>query len=185
LRVRWDQLFADLEGQLDAEAAAEHRSEVADRTRREQAAVAVVDRLAAYRGHRIQLGVAGVGRIEGRLLDVAAEWLLLEEQPGHPSLVPARSWIWLTGIGSVAAVQPTSSMARRLGLSSALRALAQQRRPVRVRLTEAAETTGTIDRVYADHFDLAEHPADAPRRPADVRGVRLLPMRSVALVRPA
>jgi hypothetical protein len=185
LAVRWDQLFADLESQLEAEGAAEHRAEVADRTRREQAALTVLDRLAAYRGHRIQLGVAGVGRIEGGLVDVAAEWLLVEEQPGQPSLVPARSWIWLTGIGPLAAVPPGSSMARRLGLSSALRALAQQRRPVRVRLTESAEATGTIDRVYADHFDLAEHPADAPRRAADVIGVRLLPVRSVAMVRPA
>ena len=183
--MRWDQLFADLEGQLDAEAAAELRGEVADRTRREQAAMTVLDRLAAYRGHPIQLGVAGVGRVEGRLVDVAAEWLLVEEHPGHPSLVPARSWVWLTGVGSLTSVQPSSSMARRLGLTSALRAVAQQRRPVRVRTTEAAETTGTIDRVYADHFDLAEHPADAPRRPADVLGVRLLPMASVALVRPA
>jgi hypothetical protein len=183
--VRWEQLFADLEAQLDAEAAAGHRAEVADRTRREQAAVTVLDRLSAYRGHQVQVGVAGVGRIEGSLVDVAAEWLLIEEQPGHPSLVPARAWIWLTGIGSMAAVQPASSMARRLGLTAALRGLAQQRRPVRVRLTEAAETTGTIDRVYADHVDLAEHPADAARRPADVLNVRLLPMTSIALVRPA
>jgi hypothetical protein len=184
--VRWDQLFADLESRSQADAAVEHRSEVAERTRTEQSVLTVLDRLAACRGRRVQLGVAGIGRIEGHVVDVAAEWLLLQEQPGAtPALVPARSWIWLTGVGSTTLVHRASSTARRLTLGSALRGLAQQRRPVRVCLTEAGETTGTIDRVYADHLDLAEHPADVPRRPADVGRVRLLPMRSVALVRPA
>jgi hypothetical protein len=192
--VRWDQLFADLEGQMDADEAAEHRTEVAERTRMEQAGLTVLDRLASCRGFQIQLGVSGVGRVEGALVDVAAEWLLIDEVPGVPSLVPARSWVWLTGVGGLSQVQRPTAVARRLTLGSALRALAQQRRPVRVRLTAAtegtgtggtAEATGTIDRVYADHFDLAEHPADAPRRPGEVRTVRLLPVRSVAMVRPA
>jgi hypothetical protein len=184
--VRWDQLFADLESLTRADAAAEQRWEVAERTRTEQSVVTVLDRLAACRGRRVQLGVVGVGPVEGRLVDVAAEWLLLEERPGSaPVLVPARSWIWLTGVGSTTVVHRPSATARRLTLGSALRGLAQERRPVRVRLTEAVETAGTIDRVYADHFDLAEHPVDVPRRAGDVRRVRLLPMRSVAMVRPA
>jgi hypothetical protein len=37
--------------------------------------------------------------------------------------------------------------------------------------------------VLADHLDLAEHPADEPRRAEAVRGVRSVPLAMVALVR--
>ncbi len=183
--MRWADLFADLEAQLDSEQATEHRTEVADRSRRELASIALLDRLSAHLNRPIQLGVEGVGPVSGTLVDAAAQWLLVEERPGRPAVVPVQACLWLQGLGRAVEVPPERSVARRLGLGSALRTLARQRVPVHLHLRDAAQVTGTIDRVHADHLDLAEHPADEPRRRELVRGVRAVPLPAIALVRPA
>ena len=119
------------------------------------------------------------------LLDVAEQWLLVEEVPGRAALVPAAAAAWVAGLGRASAPQPGGSLARRVGLGSALRGLARQRVPVRVALREGGSLTGTFDRVGADHVDLAEHLPDEARRPEAVRGVRTLPFTAIGLVRPA
>jgi diacylglycerol kinase family enzyme len=60
--VRWDELFGDLEAQWQAQLRRELDAEVADRTRRERAAIALADRLAAQ-GRR----VVGVALVDGTL----------------------------------------------------------------------------------------------------------------------
>jgi hypothetical protein len=45
--------------------------------------------------------------------------------------------------------------------------------------------TGTVDRVGADYVELAEHPADQPRRAEAVQGVRAVVIEAVAVVRTA
>jgi hypothetical protein len=61
-----------------------------------------------------------------------------------------------------------------LPVTVVLRHLARDRAAVVLRLRSGAEVAGTVDRVAADHLDLAVHPADE-RRP---RGG---PVRAVAL----
>ncbi len=53
--MRWDQLFADLEAQWEAEARRDLDSEVADRTRRERATIGVYERLAVSVGAEVRL----------------------------------------------------------------------------------------------------------------------------------
>jgi hypothetical protein len=183
--VRWDDLFADLEAQLDRDEDAGLRAEVADRSRRELAAISILDRACAHLGTELQLGVSGVGPVRGRLVDAAGQWLLVEEHPGRDVLVPMTACLWAVGLGRGVEVQPERSLRRRLGLGSALRSLAQQRLPLHLVLTDATQVTGTIDRVHADHVDLAEHPADEPRRRGVVLGVRAVCFAAIALVRPA
>ena len=65
-------------------------------------------------------------------------------------------------------------VARRLGIGVILRGLSRDRAVVSVRLRGDQRMTGTIDRVGTDHFDLAVHPDDEPRRERVVREVRCL-----------
>lgn len=72
--------------------------------------------------------------------------------------------------------------APRMPLTIVLRDLARQRTPVTVVAT-SARLHGTIDRVGVDHLDLAVHEPGAARRAAAVRGIELVPLGQVLLVR--
>ena len=89
--MRWDELFADLEGQLAAAEGGELAAEVADRTRYEAAQLSLLDRLAPAAGHDVRLHVMGVGQVGGRLDQVGAEWLLVSEAAGPGEATAARA----------------------------------------------------------------------------------------------
>lgn len=182
--MRWDALFRDLEGQLEAAERAALDAEVSDRTRREAARVVLADRLRAVLGSPVALHVAGVGQLHGRLLDVAGEWYLLEERPGRQALVPAAAVLGVSGLAPYATPPgATAAVVARLRLGSALRAIARDRVPVTVVLRDASTFAGTVDRVGADFFEVAEHPPGEPRRAASVRNVRAVPFAALAAVR--
>jgi hypothetical protein len=178
--MRWDALFADLEAQLDAEQAAELDAEVADRTRTELASVGLADRVRAHVGRTLQLGLRDGSRAAGRCADAAAEWVVLHDGSAQV-LVPWTAVSSVSGLSRSSAPPPGLALAR-LGLRHALRALARDRTAVRLRL-DGAELTGTIDRVGADHLDLAEHLVGESRRPGEVRGVRVVPTAALLSVR--
>ena len=194
--MRWEELFDDLEGQLDAQAAAELAGEVADRTRRELALVELTDRVVSHVGRPLVLHLVDGSSHEGVVTDVAQQWLVLQDPTTAalvqrdrasqgPVLVPVGSVVSLVGLGSAAATTGRDSVRRRISLSSALRAVARDRSPVRLGLADGSVPTGTLDAVGADHVDLAEHPADEPRRASAVRRVRTVPFTSLAWLRPA
>lgn len=182
--MRWESLFTDLEGQLLAAEAAELAGEVSERTRREQAAVSTSDRVAGSRGHPVAVTAMGTGVLRGVLLDVGVDWLLLEEPAGREVLVPLHAVLSLTGLGT--ATSPPGSegfVGRRLDLRWALRGLARSRTGVALVLRDGSTLSGTLDRVGADHVELAEHGAGEARRAAAVREVRLVPLTAVSAVR--
>src|SRR3954454_2638861 len=102
--MRWDDLFRDLEGQLAAAVGAELDAEVADRSRREAARLALVDRARAAAGHPVVLRVAGAGAVEGRLVGVGREWLLLTDDVAaserRECLVPLSAVLSLSGLAA-------------------------------------------------------------------------------------
>ena len=65
--VRWERLFEDLEGQLEAASAAELAGEVAERTRIELGRLRFADRLMAGVGEPVALDLQGGALVEGRL----------------------------------------------------------------------------------------------------------------------
>lgn len=178
--MRWDRLFDDLEAQLVAQEILERDSEVADRTRRERALVALQERLLAHVGHRIVL-VCGAGEVvEGALQEVGSDWALVEAPPGVV-LAHLPAFRSVTGLGARA--QSATAVARAFGVGMALRAICRDRAAVTLVDVTGACVTGTVDAVGRDFVELAEHPLDVPRRSENVSGVRVIPLTAVAVLR--
>ncbi len=182
--MRWEQLFADLEAQAEAETRAELAGEVADRTRRELGRLRLVDRLRPAAGAPLIVRLQGAGVLSGTVADVGADWVLLAEQDGGAALLPLAAVVALSGAGGASDVPDSEGeVARRFDLRFALRGLVRDRTTVEVVLVDGTRLTGTLDRVGADHVDLAQHDPQDARRAAAVRQVLLLPLWAIALVR--
>lgn len=181
--MRWDRLFDDLEAQLAAADAAARADEVAERTRLELAHVELADRVLAGCGQQVTVHLPGGRRLVGRVREAAQQWLLLDGPPA--TLVRLGAVYALSGLGPAAATADRDGVARRYGLTAVLRVVARDRSPVHIGLVDGEVLTGTIDAVGTDHFDLAEHPPDEPRRSAQVRAVRCVSLSALATVQPA
>lgn len=185
--MRWDELFADLEAQLEAGIGAEERENDAEEERLRLGRRSLRDRIAAMgegrRPVRIRL-------LDGEVLEIATrtvgrDWVAGDLAGGAQAVLP---------LHAVAALLPTpeqvsadreqaqGALTDRLGLPFVLRDLARRRRPVQLRL-RSGTVTGTIDRVGRDHLDLAVHPLDEPRRSSSVRRIEVLALAEVLLVR--
>ena len=181
--MRWDELFDDLEAQFDAVDAADLVAEVADRSRRETAALRLVDRLRPVVGGLISLRLAGVGAVTGTLTGVGADWLLLADVGGREDLVAAHAVLSIGGLAAQSAAPfSEGQVAARLTLAYALRALVRDRSSVAVTLIDGSTAAGTLDRAGADFVELAEHPAGEARRRGAVRAVRTYSLHALAVV---
>jgi hypothetical protein len=188
--VRWDDLFADLEGQLEQELGAEDLDVAAEEERLRLGRLTVRDRIAAFTGQVLALELADGSRVELQVETIGRDWL-------SGSALRARDRSCLIPLEAIAAVLPGAdriaaslaapsehpdALARRLGLPFVLRDLCRRRTPVEV-TTATRALHGTIDRVGRDHLDLAEHDPGEPRRAAAVRAVRILPFAALLLLR--
>lgn len=177
--MRWDDLFADLEAQLVAADAADLAADAEQRQRLEIGRTTLVQRLRTAAGHDVVVGV-GDQVLRGRLDGVGPDWLLVGGE--LDTLVPIAAVGWLQGLGRAADAGEPGRVWSRLGFRSALRGLARDRAAVRLHLSAGAPVHGTIDRVGADHLDLAVHPPGEPRRAAAVTAVRTVPLAAVRAV---
>ncbi len=184
--MRWQQLFADLQAQFDEEEAAAERSEAASRTRAEVGAVRLAERLRGALGFPVVLGCRGAGHVSGVLTVVGVDWLLLAGEGGREDLVARGAVLTVGGLGRRTAVpEVAGGVWSRLDLRRAVRGLARDRAVVQVVLDDGVVLTGTLDRVGADYVELAEHPADRPRRSEAVQGVRAVVLDAIAVLRTA
>ena len=181
--MRWDELFADLDAQLEDAAAAELAGEVADRTRREVALLTLVDRARAAVGHPLRVHLLGSDFVSGLLLDVGAQWLLLRDEAERDVLVPWTAVVSVVGLG-LGSVAPGEGgqVFRRLGLTAALRAIARDRAAVSVGLVDGSVVSGTLDRVGQDFVEISEHAVDEARRPGRVSVVRTVAHTGLATI---
>ena len=187
--MRWDDLFADLEAQAEAADVAELDAEVAERTRREAATVTWVDRAQAAVGRAVSVRVTGVGApVAATLRSVGSQWLLLDQPPSRSVLIPHSSVVAVSGLGPWTAPEGAAGVVEsRLGLGSALRAVARDRSPVQLLLTDGGMVHGVLDRVGADFVEISELGAGEIRAPGRGDGgrvaVRLVPFAAMAMLR--
>ena len=183
--MRWDALFGDMEAQLAATVRLELDAETAERTRADAAAVDLTDRLRGSLGLLVGVQLASGSMFEGVLSHVGSQALVLNE-PRHQLLIPYASAVRYLGLSRLAVAEP-SRVRQRLGLASALRALARDRAALAILVLHgsAAEATlhGVIDRVGRDHLDLAVTGEGEDRRAANVRQVTTIPFAALAALR--
>ena len=179
---RWDRLFADLEGQLEAAERADLAAEVADRTRHEIAQTTLLDRFRAALGSEVDLLVDGVGPVAGTLTRVGADFIVVTAG-GSPALVRIAALLTVRNLGT-ASESAVEAVATRIAVRLVARELARDRIAVTAWLRDGTTLTGTIDRVGADYLELAEHSLDEPRRAAVVHGVRTVAIDALAMVQP-
>ena len=185
--MRWDALFDDLETQMAAGYHLDLDAEITERTRAEEAAVELADRLRGSLGRQIVVQLASGSTIEGTLSHVGSQAFVLDE-PQHQMLVPYASAVRYLGLSRLALAE-TSKVRQRLGLASALRGLARDRAGLTVLLAGglAGETTlfGVIDRVGRDYLDFAVTGDGEERRAANVRQLATIPFAALAGIRSA
>jgi len=149
--VRWDHLFADLEGQLEAERSAQFQADVAELTRAERAAVELTSRVLAQKGAEVVVALVTGDTVRGTVADAAAQWILLAEG-ARQVLVPRAAIAAVHGLGS--RTRAATEVERRLSLGHALRALSRDRARVVVR-TRGHELSGIVGAVGSDCVDIA------------------------------
>lgn len=192
--MRWDELFADIEGQLEYELDAERLDLEAEEERLRLGRLTLRDRLLAMshggrsirivleEGETLRMRVDSAGRdwVAGTLESGAAAGSILVPLPAIAAVLPDGDQLE-RGLRP-GSREPGAELAARLGLSFVLRDLCRRRTPVELQ-TAIGSCHGTIDRVGRDHLDLAEHEPGAPRRSAAVRRIRLVPFDRLWCVR--
>lgn len=181
--MRWDDLFADLESQFTAMEDGDLYGEVAERIRLEVGRITVLDRLRGAVGTVVRIELVTGQPVQGELVRVGKDCLLIASGRSEEWLVPVAALAAVHGLGPWAE-RAGGAVAAKLGLTYLLRGIARDRSPVTVHgLANEQPVTGTIDRVGADFFELAEHPLDVPRRREEVSNNRLVPTSALAAVR--
>jgi hypothetical protein len=187
--VRWDELFADLEGQLEHGLGAEERETELEEERLRIGRTSLRDRIAALVGDPQPLRLR---LVDGALVDLVPRTVGRDWASGDLAGTAAQVVVPVAGIAALlpAAAQLERSLAPvapgavtdRIGLPFVLRDLARRRRPVRL-TTPGGSLAGTIDRVGRDHLDLAVHPVDGRRRASAVARIEVLALAQLVLVR--
>ncbi|GAB6901033.1 hypothetical protein JCM9957A_41230 [Kineosporia succinea] len=178
-RMRWEELFDDIEAQFDEQERVAAATDLVDLVRGERDQVGVVDRLRAHVNAVLALDLRDGSNRRGTLLDVGRDWLLLEGRSGL--LVPTSAVLSVGGL-SRQALKDEGKVGRRLRFGWVLRGLARDRTAVAIDFWPTGHLDGTIDQVGADHLDLAVHPPDVARRVGEVRQVRTIPFEAVAAI---
>lgn len=198
--MRWDNLFDDLESQLEQGLSAEEVDLAAEEERLRLGRLTVRERiLSVYESYErradydIRVLLSSGETVNVRPATIGKDWLsgdLRDESPRRQQCI-----VVLAGIASIvltadqvtrslnASTRETeSSVSARLGLPFVLRDLCRRRVTVEL-VTTTGRVTGTIDRVGRDHLDIAVHGAGEARRATAVGHYRIVPLAHVLLVR--
>lgn len=197
--MRWDNLFDDLESQLEQEIGAEELDLQAEEERLRLGRLSMRDRLRAIhqtgdQEHPIRLALTSGENLAVCPSTIGKDWIsgeLHDESSQRTQCIlplDAIASLSLTrtqvrqSLRVTDAADSTPGLATRLGLAFVIRDLCRRRRAVDLHLA-AGHLHGTIDRVGREHFDLAVHEKGAARRETAVTGYRVVPFNQLLLVR--
>jgi hypothetical protein len=194
--VRWQNLFDDLESQLESELGADEVDLLAEEERLRLGRLTLRDRLRAVQADEphlpLGLTLRGGGRLALRIGALGRDWLAGETDAGalRSAIVPLAAVASLDPVGAQLAAslrvdpapEPPTALSARLGLAFVLRDLCRRRAAVDLHVG-AARWHGTIDRVGRDHLDLAEHAPGESRRTGAVARIRIVAFAGLDLVR--
>jgi hypothetical protein len=198
--MRWDNLFDDLESQLEQELTAEEVDLQAEEERLRLARLGIRDRLRSLstaptiENRSLHLLLADSSRVTVAPATFGRDWLageLIEESGRRPQCVVSLDAIdgavltrdqVLESLGGTGGDESPSALSARLGMPFVLRDLCRRRQPVELRLRDG-RMHGTIDRVGRDHIDVAVHEPGTPRRESAVVDYRIVRLSQIVLVR--
>lgn len=199
--MRWNNLFDDLESQLEHELGAPEADLEGEEERLRLGRLSLRDRLLSVHGAsegngrysiRVTLGDGTALRL--RPLSFGKDWMsaeLVDETRRRSQVV-----VPLAAIGSIVldreqvagsllatpTREPPGGLSARLSLGFVLRDLCRRRSALELRLV-GGTLHGTIDRVGRDHFDVAVHEPGTARREAEVTQYRVVPFAQLLVVR--
>jgi len=198
--MRWDNLFDDLEGQLEQELSAEELDVRAEEERLRLGRLSLRDRIVAVVEAQGRDDAAGIRLFlsDGTPVTVkpqtfGRDWFSADVLEGlgrkAHAIVPmtAIASVVLTRAQAAVSLSATpselsqTSLPARLTLSFVLRDLCRRRAAVDLS-TVTGPLHGTIDRVGRDHIDLAVHEAGEARRESAVREFRAIPLTQLLMV---
>jgi len=199
VRMRWDNLFDDLETQLENELTAEEIDLRAEEERLRLARLGMRERLIALTtsdevGRMLRLILRDGTRIAAIPGTFGRDWFageLCEEgsrRPGCIVPIDAIAGVVLSRPQVTASLVPLQqtpaarALAERLGMPFVLRDLCRRRQPVELRLMGEV-IFGTLDRIGRDHCDIAIHEPGGVRRESAVTEYRVVRLDQVLLVR--
>lgn len=150
--MRWDELFAGLETDLDSLQQSERDVEIADRTRVRLGQMSWVDRCA---GARVGLRVQGVGLLRGMVDTVTSSWLLLHASGTTDWVVSLAA---VTGVVDVPANASAPAKRRtveqKMTWLNAWSVLSRDRDEVYVVRVDGTPVAGVADRVGKDFVEI-------------------------------
>ena len=196
-RMRWDNLFDDLESQLEHELSAEDIDLRAEEERLRLGRLSLRDRVVAISakapGDGIRFVLINGESIRAQPSSYGRDWFFVEyrteTQRRLHAIVPVAAIASLVlssaqveaSISEAAPSLGALALSDRLGLSFVLRDICRRRSAVEIR-TVAGTYFGTIDRVGKDHFDLAEHERGESRRDRSVTQFRSIGLAHIVIV---
>jgi hypothetical protein len=199
--MRWDNLFDDLEGQLEHELTSEEIDLRAEEERLRLGRMSLRDRLVAIHAsesressYSIRIQLNDGSHLAVRLATVGRDWFSADVVADGPR--PSQCVVPLAAIATLllsraqiaqsltSSVRPGSErgLSARLSLSFVLRDLCRRRASLELRLLDST-VFGTIDRVGRDHLDLAVHEPGSARRESAVSQYRVIPFGQLLFVR--
>lgn len=153
--MRWERLFADLEGLTDDDALAERDAMVSDLRDGERAETTWQQ----LTGGQVMLEIAGFGRVEGEVLSGNARLIHVRTQQAHLLVNPA---CVMAVLSSTHRAQAHSEVSARLGWPAMFRLLQRDQDRVQVVRTDSSSMSGVIDFVGADFVRIRDEAGNKP-----------------------